>query len=126
MDDNVVIFRTGQLFEIDMAANYLKDAGIPHFTQEQTSSGIRFAMPAAPVTGPGVWWNLLVPKTWEERAKEKLKDLPFTEKTDPSVWDFQPTPRVKVGWKLYLTIGLLLIVVGWFVEFFSKIWHLFR
>lgn len=58
---HVVIFRTGQLFEIDLAKGVLKDSGIPHFTRQETSAGLRVAMPAAPATGPGIWWALLVP-----------------------------------------------------------------
>ena len=109
--NHVVVFRTGQLIEIDMTVAALQDAGVPHFTREETSSGLRLAMPVAPATYPGVWWSLVVPREREEEAREILLHFPFAEKTDPDVWDFKPREPVKRGWKIYLALTL----IGWFV-----------
>ena len=49
----VTVFRTGQLVHLDWAANALKEAGIPLQQREETSGGLRVAMPVAPSTGPG-------------------------------------------------------------------------
>ena len=101
------------MFEIDMAANLLKDKGIPHHTREETSGGLKLAMPAAPATGPGMWWCLLVPRTRAEEALRELEALPFCQGTDPGVWGFQPRPKVKLGWQIYAALALLLSVVLW-------------
>jgi hypothetical protein len=116
----IVVFRTGQLFEIDMAANVLKEKGIPHHTREETSGGLTLAMPATPATGPGVWWSLLVPQSFVDTAKKELEQLPFTQGTDPDVWGFKPRPKVKLAWKIYAAVALSLPLVLWIIELFSK------
>ena len=108
--DYVVVFRTGQLFQVDWVSNSLKEAGIPYFTREETVSGLRLAMPAAPATGPGVWWSVLVPVQLADKAKEVLSALPFKIGTESDIWDFKPTNRVKIGWKVYAT-GILCLTV---------------
>ena len=115
--ENIVVFRTGQLFEIDMASNVLKDNRIPHFTREENSGGLRLAMSVAPSTGPGVWWCLLVPSTHVDEAKAILEALPFCQGTDPGVWGFNPRPGVKLGWKIYITLVLLFTLVIWLARF---------
>jgi hypothetical protein len=107
LTDDVVIFRTGQLFEIDMASNLLKEIGIPFHTREETSGGLKLAMPAAPATGPGVWWCLIVPRTHSEQALKELEALPFCQGTDPGVWGFRPRPRIKLAWKIIIGCALL-------------------
>ena len=115
--DDVVIFRTGQLFEIDMASNLLKEIGIPFHTREETSGGLKLAMPAAPATGPGVWWCLLVPRTHSEQALKELESLPFCQGTNPGVWGFQPRPKIKLAWKYIIGAALIIIAI-------SAIWEL--
>ncbi len=106
---HIVVFETGRLFEIDMVRNAMKEAGIPHFTQQQMSSGLKVAMPAAPAPGPGTWWNLLVPSNHVEHAKEILSQLPLGPKTGVGVWDFGPkTRKIKRGFKFYAIIILII------------------
>ncbi|HSR87899.1 MAG TPA: DUF2007 domain-containing protein [Pontiella sp.] len=123
--DMVVLFRTGQLFEIDMAAELLKERGIPCYTQQQTSSGLKAAMPAAPATGPGMWWNLLVPAGYATAAQETLENLSLGEGADPGVWGFQPGPAVKRGWKIYAGAILLLPLLLWLFGLFTRIIRFF-
>ncbi len=118
---NVVVFRTGQLFQIDWASNTLKEAGIPFFTREETSGGIRIAMPAAPASGPGVWWSVVVPEQFAEKAKEALSELPFEVGTEPGIWDFKPTRKVKIGWKIYAAAALLLSLIFWVVSIVREV-----
>lgn len=108
--DFIVTFRTGQLYEIDMAADALKQKGIPFYTQQETASGLKLAMPAAPASGPGIWWRLLVPQQCANDAHEVLKTLPINPNQEPDVWGFQPSSNVKLGWKVFVA-SLIIIPV---------------
>ena len=116
-DNHVCILRTGKLFEHDIAANVLKDNNIPFYKQAESSSGLRLAMPFQPAMGPGIFYNILVPKQFEENAREILKELPIEVTTDPDVWHFGATPREKWGWKLFAWIILALIALGFLSNF---------
>jgi hypothetical protein len=86
----VVVLRTGQLWQMDMAEEALKQAGIAYFRQEETSSGLRLAMPLMPSAGPGMSFALLVPETAVAKALEVLSAMPFEIKTNPGAWDGLP------------------------------------
>ncbi len=73
----VTVFRTGQLVLLDWASNALEEANIPFQRREETSGGLSLAMPAAPATGPGTWWSVIVPEADVSRAQELLAGLPF-------------------------------------------------
>jgi hypothetical protein len=105
----VTVFRTGQLIHLDWASNALEEADIPFQRREETSGGISLAMSAAPATGPGQWWSILVPESSMSHAREVLAALPIEQTVTPDVWSFQPTPRVKLGWQIYswIAIGIL-------------------
>jgi hypothetical protein len=111
----IVAFRTGQLYEIDMAADALKQKGMPFYMQQETESGLTLAMPAAPASGPGIWWSLLVPRPCADDARDVLKTLPINPSQEPDVWGFEPSPQVKVGWKVFvaslLVIPILMILI---------------
>ncbi len=100
----VTVFRTGQLVHLDWAANALEEAGVPFQRREETSGGIRLAMPVAPATGPGTWWAILVPEASVAQAREVLAALPFERTTTPDVWSFQPKRGVKRGWQIYAVV----------------------
>ena len=91
---NVIVYRTGKVYEFDMVRNELTAASIPVFSQEQTSAGLRLATPATLSGGPGTWWNISVPDEYEEQAHQIISALPCGEKLDPEVWDFA-TPTAK-------------------------------
>ncbi len=110
LTDFVTVFRTGQLVQMDWASNALQEAGIPFQRREEISGGLWLAMPTAPMTGPGTWWAVIVPKSHLTEAKEVLSGLPFEQSTTPDVWDFQPKPGVKLGWQIYS--GILLAAIG--------------
>jgi len=101
--DSVVVLRTGRLFEADMAVLALETAGIPHYRQEESSSGLVFAMPAAPSAGPGILWVIRVPEAVAEQAHSILEELPMEIEESPGVWGFAPTKDAKSfhkGWAL--------------------------
>lgn len=112
----VTVFRTGQLVQLDWVSNSLEEAGIPHQRREETSGGLRVAMPAAPATGPGTWWAIIVPESFVPRVREILEQLPFEQGTRPGIWDFQPKRGVKLGWQIYAAIVLGMIVLGFILE----------
>ena len=108
----IVVFRTGHLIYFEWACNALREAGIPFFTQEENAGGLRLAMPVAPSAQPGISWAVLVPEPAVPDAQEVLAGLPFDVRTEAGIWDFQPTRKVKVGWKVYMIIMLVLGAVG--------------
>ena len=120
-DDQIVVFRTGSLVEFDSVIGALENAGIPHFTREKTSAGLRLATPASPSVGPGTWWVVVVPCEAAEDARTIISAFPFSDKTSPDVWDFQPSKRVQIGWKIYaggvLLFGLLVALRELIQEF---------
>jgi len=120
----VTVFRTGQIIHLDWAANALEEAGIPFQRREETSGGIRLAMPAAPATGPGQWWSILVPESSVGQARKVLAGLPIERTTTPDVWSFQPKPGAKLGWQIYSWIIVVAVIYGvivWFVDIFKDL-----
>ena len=107
-----VVFRTGKSWEYDMVINTLKEKGIPHQSREESSSGLRVAMPLRATPGPGIWWAVLVPEQFFNEAKAILSDLPIEIKTDPDVWDFSSSKKVKLGWQIYawIVLGILVLI----------------
>src|SRR5262245_49508923 len=107
----VVVFRTGQVWQIDMAVNALKEARIPYFSEEENAAGLRLAMPVAPAPGPGVCWSLRVPESAVDDANRILSELPFEIKTNPDAWDFHPEPEVKKSWRGWIIVWLVFLAV---------------
>lgn len=101
-----VIFRTGRSWEYDMVINTLKEKGIPYQNREEYSSGLRVATPLRATPGPGTWWAVLVPENYFNEAKTILSELPIEIKTDPDIWDFSSSKKVKRGWQIYVWIAL--------------------
>jgi hypothetical protein len=110
--NTVVVFRTGQVYQIDMAVNALKEAHVPYMTEEETASGFRLAMPVGPAPGPGVCWTLRVPASEVDKAKQVLSELPFEIKTSPGAWDFNPRPGVKKVWRISIVVTLVLMALA--------------
>jgi hypothetical protein len=92
-NDQIVVFRTGSLVEFDSVTGALEDAGVPYFTREETSAGLRLATPASPSVGPGTWWMVVVPCGAAEDARTIISAFPFSDKTSLGVWDFQPSKK---------------------------------
>ena len=107
----VVVFRTGNLVYFESACGALESAGVPFFKREETSAGLRLAMPVAPSTGPGISWAVLVPEPAVPEAQAVLSELPFEIRTEAGIWDFQPSPKVKAGWKAYCIIILVVTAI---------------
>ncbi len=110
----VVVFSTGQVWQVDAAVEALKAAGIPYAAEEE-AGGVRLAMPVAPAAAPGVCWTIRVPAARADRARDVLSELPFEVKTNPGPWDFKPTRTVERVWRAaivaLLALGLLYALV---------------
>jgi hypothetical protein len=111
---HVIVFKTGKLYELDMATEALKENNIPFYRQSESSSGLRTAMPAQPTMGPGTWYSILVPEIAVEDAKAILAELPFEIGTNPDIWHFRPDEKVKKWWKMYgyfiLAISIVMLI----------------
>lgn len=116
-----VIFRTGKLWEYDMAINILNENGIPNQSREETSGGLCLAIPLCATPSPGTWWSVLVPKKKLDQAKHILSELPMEIKTDPDIWDFSSSEKVKRGQPIYLWISLGLGVLWVIFEFIQTL-----
>jgi hypothetical protein len=101
-----VVFRTGKSWEYEMVLNTLEENDIPYQSWEESSSGVRLAMPLRPTPGPGIWWAVLVPAKFLKETQSLLSELPIEIKTDPDVWDFSSSTAVKIGWQIYVWIIL--------------------
>jgi hypothetical protein len=91
-----------------MAANSLRENEIPFYRQQETSGGLRLAMPFQPAMGPGTWYSILVPEEVVDEARRILNELPIEVNNNPDVWHFGPSEKVKRGWSIYIWISLIL------------------
>ena len=114
------ILRTGKSYEIDMAANALKEKGIPFIRQEGATGGLITAMPMTPTPGPGVWWAILVPEVAYEEAKTVLSELPMEIQTHPDIWDYGASEKSKRGWTIYAII-MLVVFALWMISVASGV-----
>ena len=109
--NHICVLRTGKLLDHDLAANTLTENGIPFYKQMETISGLKLAMPFQPAMGPGTYYNILVPEKFSEEAKHILNELPIDVTTDPEVFHFGASEKVKAGWKIYVWIILAITAV---------------
>ena len=119
MSDLVEVLRTGQLYQADMADLALREKGIPHFLRQETSAGLRLAMPVLPTMFPGTWWTIQVPEECVAEATDAIAELPFTTSRFPDVWDCQANEksrerlsRISRNVVLLTFLFLLLLFVG--------------
>jgi hypothetical protein len=116
MDDfsPIVVLRTGKVYEFDLVLNQLDSEGIPTFTQNQTSSGMRLATPATLTGDAGSWWTIGVPEEYEDQAKEIILELGFGEKTDPEVLDFA-NPELRKNMRIFYAalLGIVICIFGY-------------
>lgn len=122
----VVVLRTGKLYEVDTALLALKEANVPCFAQQQGIDGVRFAMPAMPTAGPGLWYIVLVPVTVVQQAQDILSQLPIEVKTDPDAWDFTTDTSLRINWKTAIILFLIAMVLTLLLPLMDNILTFFR
>ena len=72
---DMLILKTGSLFEANMLVDALDQERIPHYEKQERGGGGRFAMPALPMQGPGVFFCVFVPDASAEDARAVLAEL---------------------------------------------------
>ena len=108
MPEHIVILKTGRLHELELASNTLKEAGIPHYKQEEQITGIKTGM-YTPVMGPGTYWNLLVPISEKSSAEKILAQLPIDHSNNPDLWHFSDNKKIKRTWK---NMGIIILFLS--------------
>jgi len=103
------------MYVFDMAVDCLKTAGVPHFTSQETLSGIVSGLPAMPSGGPGVWFVIRVPEEYIGKAKSVLDSLPFPVGTNPDVWDCDPSSKPLPRWVQVGFVIFLISAAAWLI-----------
>ena len=122
-DDAEVVFRTGLLHELDLVADALAAAGVPHTLQDESVTGIKTAMSVVPAPGFGGFWNVLVPETAVARARSIIKRLPVRDDRNPGLWGFHPRPEIKKFYRQYawfFVVGLALVIIWDLIVMFRQ------
>jgi hypothetical protein len=110
--NSVVVYRTGVVYELDMVAEAMTRAGIPHFRRRESIGGLSFAMPVMPAGNPGDLYAIVVPQTWAVRAKHFIASLPVSQDAEPGFWGFRSPPKgLSSQWAWVLVVGLGIVVV---------------
>jgi hypothetical protein len=118
--NHICVFKTGKLYEHDMARNALTENNIPHYNETETVSGLRLAMPFPPEMAPGRFYSILVPKNAVEDAKSILSELPIDVTTDPDIWHFNPSEKAKRIWKIFIIILISLAFSLMIMKFLNR------
>jgi hypothetical protein len=118
-----VVYRSGLLHEADLVADALEEVGIPFYRQVEAASGLVFAMPVAPVPGPGAAWLVIVPARRSAAARRLIKRLPVSSDPSPGFWGFHPRPEVKKFYRQYAwfyIIGMALVFLWTVIRLFME------
>ncbi len=99
-NDMIVTYRSGLLYEVEMVAAAVEQAGVPFFRQEEIGTS-RFAMPFQPSQGPGIYWTVLIPRRFRSAARKVISQMPVSKKLYPDVWGFNPAPGARAFFKAY-------------------------
>lgn len=119
---DVTVLKTGRLYEADMLAEALTEAGIPHYRRQETFAGLTFAMPAMPAPGPGTFFTVLVPEIAKDDAEEVLASLPV-EPENPGLWSFSPRPWARKVFVVYAVITLGVMAVSMIAGVIERIFN---
>ena len=111
MGTDVVLLRTGKLYEADLVANTFDDRGIPYYRSYESLTGLKLAMPLSPAQGPGESWVIKVPETHAAEAKAVIEELPVSSDPDPGVWDFGPSLGAKRFYRGYAWLVLVVLAI---------------
>ncbi len=112
--NNVRIYTTAFVFEIDMVREYFNKEQIPFFVQVENLGGVTGAFPASPTSGFGIRYHISVPEKVVELAKEKLLHLPISKDSDKNPF---PLVDAKILKKSLLKIVIIVLpyalILGW-------------
>jgi hypothetical protein len=112
---SVVVYRTRLVYELDVVADALSRAGIPHFRRGESIGGLSFAMPVMPTMAPSTIWAIVVPESWADRARHFIASLPVSQDAEPKSLgtpsSVRPSSR---SWAWLFVLGMALLL-GWTV-----------
>ena len=112
---DVMVLKTGRLFEAEILVDALTRAGVPHYERQESFSGVQFAMPAFPAQGPGVFFAVFVPEEAAEGARAILAELPIEHEL-PGVMAFRPREKYRRGFQIYVWLMLGSVALGFIVQ----------
>ena len=124
--NDVCIFRTGRLWDADMVCAALEEENVPYYRRQETSSGLEFAMSAAPTAAPGVWFTVWVSRELESEARAVLSSLPLDLDRVPDVVDFSSSRRARVAWRLLAGILLVFLALSFYQQCARNLRTLFQ
>lgn len=117
----VVVVRTGRLYEADMAAEALEQAGLPFYRREENITGIQLAMPAMPAQAPGMMFLVIVAEESAGQARAIIEELPISQSTEPEFWANHPAPHAKKIYRHYAIVILILTAVIFLIQMLRAI-----
>ena len=119
-DDPVVVYRTRYLHEVDLVAEAMSRAQMPHFRRIATIGGLSAAMPANPAPGllPGSFFAIAVPGSWAERAERFVAKLPVSQGI-PSTHRMPAIRDMFQGWTWIFVLAMLLVLILGVIRMFK-------
>ena len=112
--ENVIIYTSAHVYEIDMVREHFNKERIPFFVQVESLGGVRGAFPANPTSGFGARYHIYVPETIVGLAKEKLSSLPVSIGSDKIPFPIiDSTIFKKSWWKLAIIVLPYALLLGW-------------
>lgn len=106
------VYRTTYLYEADMVANELQDAGIAFYRAEESPMGVQWAMPLSPAWEPGTSFLVIVPGPHATAARRLVRRLPVSQDEYPGVWPAAMDEETKDFWRSWAWIGLFALGAG--------------
>ncbi len=97
------ILKTGRIYNLEIACDALKKAGVPFVKQEENYTGLKTGY-VQPTMGPGNYFNLLVAPSQKETAIIILSELPIDLTTEPNLWHYGADEKSKNNWKVYALV----------------------
>ncbi|MHB1050644.1 MAG: hypothetical protein ACYC09_11225 [Bacteroidota bacterium] len=112
--ENVRIYTSAFVFEIDMVREYFNKEQIPYFVQVENLGGVTGAFPASPTSGFGIRYHISVPKEIVGIAKEKISNLPISKNSDKNPFPLIDSKILKKSlWKVAIIVLPYAIILGW-------------
>lgn len=113
-DADLELLRTPHLYESDMLAEALEQAGIPYYRLQEDLGGVQTALVMPVQGGPGIRFLVIVPAAMESRARAILQKLPIQPAGDFGLYGFNSSARVKtgiraVGWAVLVMLALMFL-----------------
>ena len=119
--ENVKVYTTSLVFELDIVRDAFKAAHIPFFVQSESLGGVLTAFEASPASGFGRRWFVLVPDKYVSEANKLLAVLPISFDSDTKPFPVINVTMVKgYRWKLAVIIIPFLLLLAWQILIFYR------